>query len=456
MIYGSVCSGIEAASVAWEPLGWSPAFFSEIGKFPCQVLAHRFGSNMPNEPLQHNGIPNLGDMNGYDEWGKYPIDLLVGGTPCQDFSIAGLRAGLAGERGNLSLTFAEIARKYRPRWLVWENVPGVFSSNDGRDFASILGLLTGRSVTPPTNGWKNAGYLVGYENAYSLAWRVLDAQYVRVDGFPYAVPQRRRRVFLVGYSGNDYRYPAAVLFDRESVCWHFAPRRKTQSRIAANAEKSIGTNCSDNNVNEAVISVAAASSAKQDLTNHHVDTSHPLFVCTLGYSQSNGLGISNYGVANTLEATTSVNQAIAPIISLRDNRQYVVKTANNIATFDRQSNDEYGSNDVASTMNARDYKSPSDLVTHFRDVEPAQNNGRTIASDCSAIEKQSIASIRRLTPMECERLMGFPDNYTKIDAKTPDAPRYKALGNSMAVNCMRWIGRRIEQVNALIKRETAQ
>lgn len=396
MIYGSVCSGIEAASVAWEPLGWSPVFFSEIERFPCQVLAHRFGSNMPNEPLQHNGIPNLGDMNGYEEWENYSIDLLAGGTPCQDFSIAGLRAGLAGERGNLSLTFAEIARKYRPRWLVWENVPGVFSSNDGRDFASILGLLTGRSVTPPTNGWKNAGYLVGYENAYSLAWRVLDAQYVRVDGFPYAVPQRRRRVFLVGYSGNDYRYPPAVLFDRESVCWHFAPRRKKQKRIAANAEKGIGTNCSDNNVNEDLIA--------------------------------------------------------SPVIANCFGKQAITS----VATFDRQSNDEYGSNDVASTMNARNYKSPTDLVTHFRDMPPAQNDRRSIASDCSAIEQHGIASIRRLTPMECERLMGFPDNYTKIDAKTPDAPRYKALGNSMAVNCMRWIGKRIEQVNALIKQEAAQ
>ena len=395
MIYGSVCSGIEAASVAWEPLGWSPAFFSEIEKFQCQVLGHRFGSNMPSEPLQHNGIPNLGDMNSYEEWGEYPIDLLVGGTPCQDFSIAGLRAGLAGERGNLSLTFAKIVRKYRPRWLVWENVPGVFSSNDGRDFASILGLLTGRSVTPPTNGWENAGYLVGYENAYSLAWRVLDAQYVRVDGFPYAVPQRRRRVFLVGYSGSDYRYPAAVLFDRESVCWHFAPRRKKQKRIAANAEKGIGTNCSDNNVNGDLI-------------------------------------------ASPVVANCFGKQAIT-----------------SVATFDRQSNDEYGSNDVASTMNARDYKSPTDLVTHFRDMPPAQNDRRSIASDCSAIEQHGIASIRRLTPMECERLMGFPDNYTKIDANTPDAPRYKALGNSMAVNCMRWIGKRIEQVDTLIRTEDA-
>ena len=396
MIYGSVCSGIEAASVAWEPLGWTPAFFSEVEKFPCQVLEHRFGSNMPSEPLQHNGIPNLGDMNSYEEWGEYPIDLLVGGTPCQDFSIAGLRAGLAGERGNLSLTFAKIARKYRPRWLVWENVPGVFSSNDGQDFASILGLFTGRSVTPPTNGWKNAGYVVGYKNAYSLAWRVLDAQYVRVDGFPYAVPQRRRRVFLVGYSGSDYRYPAAVLFDRESVCWHFAPRRKKQKRIADNTEKSIGTNCSINNLNEDVI-------------------------------------------ASPVGANCFEKQAIT-----------------SVTTFDRQSNDEYGSNDVASTVNARDYKSPTDLVIHFRDVEPARNDGRTIASDCSAIEKQSIASIRRLTPIECERLMGFPDNYTKIDAKTPDALRYKALGNSMAVNCMRWIGKQIEQVDALIKKEVVQ
>lgn len=134
MIYGSVCSGIEAASVAWGPLGWRPAFFSEIERFPCQVLAHHYGSNMPGKPLPANGVPNLGDMTKFKEWPDYAIDLLVGGTPCQSFSIAGLRKGLADPRGNLMLTYLAIARRYQPRWLVWENVPGVLSSNKGRDF----------------------------------------------------------------------------------------------------------------------------------------------------------------------------------------------------------------------------------------------------------------------------------------------------------------------------------
>src|SRR5690606_30244401 len=184
MRYGSVCSGIEAATVAWHPLGWSPAFFSEIEKFPSAVLAHHYGSNMPGENPTSNGVPNYGDMTKFQEWPDHAIDLLVGGTPCQSFSVAGLRQGLADPRGNLMLTYLAIARRYWPRWLVWENVPGVLSSNEGRDFGTFLTGLA--------------------ELGYGFAYRVLDAQYIRVDGFPFAVPQRRRRVFVVGYL-EDWR-----------------------------------------------------------------------------------------------------------------------------------------------------------------------------------------------------------------------------------------------------------
>ena len=416
MIYGSVCSGIEAATVAWAPLGWQPAFFSEIEKFPCQLLACRYGSNMPNEPACQNGVPNLGDMKNYEKWGKYTIDLLVGGTPCQDFSIAGLRAGLAGERSSLVIVFAKIIRKYRPRWFVWENVPGVLNSNEGRDFADILGLFTGRRVEKPESGWKNAGYVEGYENAYSVAWRVIDAQYTRVDGFPRAVPQRRRRVFLVGHIGSN-KYPTAVLFDRESVFGDFAPRRATRQIIAASLTDGVGTSNTDD----------------KNQQRKQLNNGNHLFVCTLGHSQSNGLGISNANVANTLEATASVNQAV----------------------FDRQSSGEYGANDVASTVSARDYKSASDLIACSPLAFDCLAGGKTgnaignIPGALHGVGRAAIATktqVRRLMPIECERLMGFPDDYTKLDEKTADAPRYKALGNSMAVNCMRWVGQRIQLV----------
>lgn len=187
MIYGSVCSGIEAATVAWHPLGWRPAFFSEIEAFPRAVLAHHY----PETPC-HGDFTTI----GADEYG--PIDLLVGGTPCQSFSIAGLRGGLDDDRGNLALEFLRLADRTRPRWLVWENVPGVLSSNGGRDFGSILGGLV--------------------ELGYGFAYRVLDAQH-------FGVPQRRRRVFVVGYLG-DWRRAAAVLFERHSLSGHPAPRRK--------------------------------------------------------------------------------------------------------------------------------------------------------------------------------------------------------------------------------------
>lgn len=177
MPFLSVCSGIEAASVAWNPLGWKAVAFSEIEPFPCAVLAHHYPDT-----------PNWGDMTKFQEWPNEPIDLLCGGTPCQSFSVAGLRKGLDDPRGNLMLTFGAIAAKYRPKWLVWENVPGVLSSNGGRDFGTFLGML---------------GQL-----GYGFAYRVLDAQY-------FGVPQRRRRVFVVGCLG-DWRSAAAVPFEQES------------------------------------------------------------------------------------------------------------------------------------------------------------------------------------------------------------------------------------------------
>lgn len=198
MRYGSVSSGIEAATQAWHPFGWTPVWFSEIASFPSKVLAHYYPD-----------VPNLGDMTRLSEHSLYneqPIDLLVGGTPCQSFSLAGLRLGLDDGRGNLALEYVRILERKRPTWFVWENVPGVLSSTKGADFACLLSAWTGRDIAPQK--FSGAGLIEG--DFYSIAWRILDAQY-------FGVPQRRRRVFVVGHIGNDWRPPAAVLFERDSL-----------------------------------------------------------------------------------------------------------------------------------------------------------------------------------------------------------------------------------------------
>jgi len=182
----SVCSGIEAASVAWTPLGWQALAFAEIEKFPCAVLAHHYPET-----------PNWGDLTKWQGWPDATVDVLVGGTPCQSFSVAGLRQGLADPRGGLLYSYLAVAGKYRPRWVVWENVPGVLSSDGGRDFGALLGGLA--------------------ELGYGFAYRVLDAQY-------FGLAQRRARVFVVGHLG-DWRRAAAVLFERASLSGHPAPRR---------------------------------------------------------------------------------------------------------------------------------------------------------------------------------------------------------------------------------------
>jgi len=201
MKYLSVCSGIEAASVAWQPLGWEAVGFSEIEKFPSQVLAHHYPD-----------VPNFGDMTKYKEWNLDTVNLLVGGTPCQSFSVAGLRKGLEDPRGNLMLTYCGLLDWFRPQWFVWENVPGVLSSNGGRDFGSFLGALA--------------------ELGYGFAYRVFDAQY-------FGVAQRRRRVFVVGHFG-DWKPAAEVLFESESLRGDSPPSREARKETSVFTPSSIG------------------------------------------------------------------------------------------------------------------------------------------------------------------------------------------------------------------------
>jgi len=374
MKYLSVCSGIEAATVAWHPLGWSPVAFSEIEKFPCAVLK----SHYPN-------VPNWGDMTKYQEWPDADVDLLVGGTPCQSFSVAGLRGGLADPRGNLALTYLGIVDRYRPEWMVWENVPGVLSSGGGRDFGSFLGGLA--------------------ELGYGFAYRVLDAQFIRVDGFGRAVPQRRRRVFVVGNS-RSWRRAAAVLFEPESLSGNSPPSRKAGKGFAA--------------------TISARTKGGGGLgTDFELDG---------GLIASDIVGALNSAGGHAVPGNSVQDATVGMLIAYGGNNQ----SGRNV--------DAAGLN--AKSAQRQDFESETFLV--------APPIARTLTRGAESGGKGGYAGrrVRRLTPLECERLQGFPDGYTDVvynrKNRTPDGPRYKALGNSMAVNSMRWLGRRIEMVTELL------
>ena len=594
--YGSVCSGIEAATVAWHPLGWEPAFFSEIEPAPRAVLAHHY----PDVPL-HGDFTTI----GADEYGA--IDLLVGGTPCQSFSVAGLRGGLDDDRGNLALEFLRLAQRKRPKWLVWENVPGVLSSNGGRDFGSILGGLV--------------------ELGYGFAYRVLDAQY-------FGVAQRRRRVFVVGYLG-DWRRAAAVLFERHSLQGHSAPSRKAGQRVADTL--AVGANqCSGrvgditedsvarcltargaggqnldpetaNLVPEVATTLTASRSSTQcpneDTTlvaQKITDQGHliPEIAGTMkacansgGWSNSVDHAAAGYMIPDpmiafdTAQITSKTNRSKAepglPASTLSKNSNMHVaipiNTMNAMRSPDADPSTGCGIGEEGEAMftltkgnhhavafsimpmnSGKDYKaretdvaqplmaggpvggnqggdyivqqevvgtltrassvggtvtqqdiSAGHLVVQ-QDVKAFAQNVRdevryvngdgaiagALAADAGMkqttyvhIEQDAISgvqygehqqdklhsehgimstlvggsndnaghytktaigsAVRRLTPVECERLQGFPDNYTLTPFRgkpMADGPRYKALGNSMAVPVMRWIGERIAKV----------
>ena len=500
MKYASVCSGVEAASLAWIPLGWEAVWFSEIEPFPCAVLKERF----PN-------VPNLGDMTKI-EGEKYrgTVDLLVGGTPCQGFSVAGKQGGLNDPRSALCLAYCRLLETMRPRWFVWENVPGVFSTNGGEDFRAFLRKID--------------------EIGYSCAWRVLDAQYVRVDGFPRAVPQRRRRVFVVGYSG-DWRYPASVLFEPGCLPGDTPPRRIKWAGVARSLTASTG----------------GASGKEQQHTFISGD-GRPL----------NALGVSGLVMDtkfwNGEDVSTTLTEAFAddrmpdkgklPCVICRAVDMANAETGVNVGTallarqyksppfvFAHETGQGYWQDgDIAGTLRAEGENRPSrpsniicagfsggqgekaggigyedevaptirsaesgsnqvpDILCQYGDVagaltarhdsSPCADRGMSIVYEnhaqdsrvkpCGECSPQINAkagtgggnlpivlgafTVRRLTPVECERLMGFPDNWTRIPwrgkpaEECPDSPRYKACGNSMCVNVMRWIGMRIEYV----------
>ncbi|MEN5300176.1 DNA cytosine methyltransferase [Brucella sp. TWI559] len=412
--YGSLCSGIEAATQAWHPLGWSPAFFSEIERFPSRVLAHHYSANMPGDELSVNGVPNLGDMTKFKEWPDYAIDLLVGGTPCQSFSVAGLRHGLADPRGNLMLTYLAIARRYQPRWLVWENVPGILSSNGGRDFGTFI------------RGLEECGY--------HAAWRVLDAQYVRVDGFGRAVPQRRRRVFVVGYLG-DWRRAAAVLFEREGMSGNSAPSREPGEKVAPTISArptgggGLGT---DFDLDGGIISMATGQSGAEIGFNcgPTLNCNHEAPIVAGAICKDSFIG----GAGGRPEGAAA-GHFIPIAFNSREDPE---------VTFDRSG--PLGASSPQAQAVAYDLRNGAEAEVAQSLQAGGMGEDRGLCPNAIPHTVTNWA-VRRLTPTECERLQGFPDGYTNIPVgkkMAADGPRYKALGNSMAINCMRWIGQRIE------------
>ena len=420
MRYMSVCSGIEAATCAWHPLGWEPVAFSEIEAFPSKVLAHHY----PN-------VPNLGDMTKFKEWPDERIDVLVGGTPCQSFSVAGLRKGLDDPRGNLMLTFGAIAAKYRPEWLVWENVPGVLSSGGGRDFGSFLGMLG--------------------ELGYGFAYRVLDAQY-------FGVAQRRRRVFVVGYLG-DWRRAAAVLFERDSLSRNPAPRREAGERIANaltdRADRG-GTNSEGQRLIPQVSPALKARDSKGPSSDGDGDGA-PLIPCITHSLRGEGFDASEDGTGRG----TPLVPVVSPCLTSNYGKQPDSSDTSAgpmlvpVAFHNRQDPDISG--DITHPIGAKD----NGMAVAFHENQRAEITTNDTAGALGVgggkpgqgyPAAQIGMQVRRLTPRECERLQGFPDNYTDIRPNgkpTPDGPRYKALGNSMAVPVMAWIGQRIQQVSEI-------
>ncbi len=437
MKYGSVCSGIEAASKAWEPLGWKPAWFSEIEPFPSAVLANHWPE-----------VTNLGDMTKISDAVRTgdveAPDVLVGGTPCQAFSIAGLREGLSDDRGQLTLSYVELANaidaKRRERGepeaiIVWENVPGVLSSKDNA-FGCFLAGLAGESceLQPAGGKWTHAGCVSGPERV--IAWRILDAQF-------FGVAQRRRRVFVVASARKGFD-PAAVLFELDSVRRDSPPHRETQKAVAALTARGVGTCGADDNQAQAGHLIAFGGGN----TAGHIDVAT---ACT-AHGISLDFDTETFAVHGTQDPDT--NRELAHTLGRNNGQENAIVTEPFTLAIRGRSE--------GSTVEVRNDGTANALLTP---------NGGRAGMGVGAIGWGM--QVRRLTPRECERLQGFPDDHTLIEygrkvspekmdrdfakylmrggkmtfeeccGRAADGPRYKAIGNSMAVPVMRWIGERI-------------
>jgi DNA (cytosine-5)-methyltransferase 1 len=448
MNFGSVCSGIEAASVAWHPLGFRTSWLAEIEAFPAAVLAHHYPE-----------VPNLGDMTKIATevlTGSVDApDVLVGGTPCQAFSVAGMRAGLQDARGKLTIEFVRLAdaidhvrtaRGEQPSITVWENVPGVLSDR-GNAFGCFLGALAGEDceLQPSGKRWTDAGCVYGPKRA--IAWRVLDAQY-------FGLAQRRRRVFVVASAREGFD-PASVLFEREGVRRDTPPRRG-EGQVTA------GTLASRTGAGGFPGTDEACSGYVQPVAFGGNNQSGSIDVATARNACSSGSGRLDFETE-----TFVVHGTQDPCVSS--------STAFALGRNSGGENAVCVTGDIAHTLKAEGFDASEDGTGRGQPIISVALRGReggataelgddvagTLRACSGGGDKPHAlvaSAVRRLTPTECERLQGFPDGYTLVpyrNKEAADGPRYKALGNSMAVPVMRWIGERIALVASAQIQEVA-
>ena len=435
MRYLDVCSGYSAATLAWEPLGWECAGYSEIEKFPRAVLEQRRGAlpvdwDHRHDP-QSNVLPLFGDFTQIEAHHVGPIDLLVGGTPCQSFSIAGKRLGLDDPRGNLAIEFLALARRLGTEWVVFENVPGVYSSWSGQPEDANEG-----------EEWEETADFVEFLNlarecGFRGGWRTLDAQYTRVDGFGRAVPQRRRRCIFVGHLGNGAA-ARTVLFDRESMCRNPAPRREAGQRPAPT-----------------ISSRASGGGGQSDLDGGLIAANYDDgTVGTVSSKWAKGSGGPAGDECYNLVAQTLRGRGFdASEDGTGRETPLVAETAPNVTR--KPYSDTISRENGLIAFNSREDPVSDEHVSGALGTSSPQ--AQAVAYDMRGRENGAQQwSVRRLTPRECERLQGVPDDFTRIEwrgkpaSQCPDGPRYKAIGNSMAVNVMRWIGVRIQMIEEII------
>ena len=405
MNYISVCSGIEAATVAWKPLGFSATAFAEIEPFPCELLRQKYPE-----------VKNYGDITKYREWPDMgAVEVVVGGTPCQSFSVAGKRGGINDIRGQLMFAYLGIVEKYRPTWTVWENVPGVLSSGNGLDFAQLLSGLEKRGY-----GW---------------AYRVLDAQY-------FGVPQRRRRVFVVGHTdygrgGYGTAMAAKVLFEPSVLSGDITPRGRAEQEVAG--ETGAGAPEDGREVSGDAVSFQDRC-GKKGGGKGVLSTQNNQAVMYRTHPADSRVEEVTDGNADTVSARYGTGGGNTPIVMATGNTNAEIAV------------------DKCTTLTCR-HEAPIALAENTIGRKPengGNGNGYETDGKMYTLTRTDVHAVcdntvlRRLTPIECERLQGFPDNYTAIPwnghgaGDCPDSLRYKALGNSMAVPVMRWIGERIQ------------
>ncbi len=521
MRYLSLFSGIESASVAWQSLGWSCAAVAEIEPFPCAVLKHRFPE-----------VPNLGDITKItqqqiEQLGH--IDVAVWGFPCQDLSLAGNRKGLNNADGSLTrsglfFTALQISEWSKGRWLLGENVPGLFSSNEGRDFASVVGELAGIELDVPPDGWANSGVALGPKGL--VEWATLDAQYCRVDSHPRAVPQRRRRVFIVRDSGTDWERRPPVFLIPESLRGNPAPSRGQRQRPPTAAAP-----CAGDGGPCAGTLGSRGTRSHTELDGHGAHVIETATVMAHGQAGAEIIRDGEPSLSCNHEAPILFTQEVSDPLTAHEQKTYTHEGENNFRTrnvmaFDTTqitspgniSNPQPG--DPCHPLASTAHPPAITVIQDVRGLDKKQNGAgfseEDVAYTADAAATQGVAvafqergredgrsiemqkdlayslnspgeggrrnelnvatgtAVRRLTPTECERLQGFPDHWTKIPSKAllalapadfegdpnnpkhwaADGPRYKALGNSMATNVMRWLGKRLMQLEALTSKSS--